>query len=94
MAIADRTTLSSKTYLTLGFLDFLAYYVPGVLVLLFLVIMNNALQLGIRNPAPLIEALSENGYVQGAIWTVLSLIIPYVLGHLIFPMGNIIGEGL
>jgi hypothetical protein len=76
-----------RTYLALGFLDFLAYYVPGVLLIVFAVVVGFPV-----SKTFLVAADIEDQYVRGAVWTVLSLIGPYVLGHLIFPFGSILSD--
>jgi len=83
--------MSSKNYFYFGFLDFLPYYVPGVFVLFFLFVLDYSLQSGLTDPFRSID-FSKVGYVTGAILIVLSVIIPYVLGHMIFPVGYKIGR--
>lgn len=81
-----------RTYMAYGFLDFLAYYVPGVVLIVFLIVLNHSISPQIGNPINSINQLSEDAYVRGAIWTILSIIVPYVSGHLIFPLGYLIGK--
>ena len=83
--------MNSKNYFYFGFLDFLAYYVPGVFVLFFLFVFGLYLQSGLTQPARSID-FSKVEYVTGAILIVLSVIVPYVLGHMIFPVGYRIGN--
>ncbi|MDQ1354926.1 MAG: hypothetical protein QG657_5235, partial [Acidobacteriota bacterium] len=78
--------MNSKNYFYFGFLDFLAYYVPGVFVLFFLFVLDYSLQSELTYQACSIDFSNVN-YVIGAILIVLSVIVPYVLGHMIFPVG-------
>ena len=83
---------NKEHYMYFGFLDFLAYYVPGVFVLLFLIVLNWTLEINIQNPGKAVDSLSSEAYVRGTIWTILAIIVPYVLGHLIFPLSYFFGD--
>ncbi len=78
----------TNTYLYFGLLDFLAYYVPGVITILFLLALQYAFNLAIKVP----EFEKIGTFIGGAIWTILSLIIPYVIGHIVFPFGYFLGK--
>ena len=84
---------SKRTYMNLGFLDFLAYYVPGIFVILFLVTIDCIIvQIDFEKVIQGINSISNDAYVRGAIWTILSLVIPYVIGHIIFPVDIKMGK--
>lgn len=78
-------------YANLGFLDFMAYYVPGVIVIIclsiieFLYRVDSKLNLNLNGLG--LYSDGKNDFILGAVWAVLLLIIPYVLGHLFFPLG-------
>lgn len=84
-----------KAYLTLSFLDFLAYYVPGFIMIISIIIINNVANQNLLGSIFSSDKnLIVNGYQNGAILTLLLLIVPYVLGNLIFPLGYIITNKL
>ncbi|MFX0203299.1 MAG: hypothetical protein ACFFCW_44920 [Candidatus Hodarchaeota archaeon] len=76
-----------RTYLALGLLDFLAYFVPGVIALFFVFVVGEVFNLRIEILINYINNLGGDKYVRGAIWTVMLLVVPYVIGQLIFPPG-------
>ena len=71
----------------LEFIDVLAYYIPGTIVIASGVLWDKVLGLGLVGVARTTFGIVEekSGYVEGLLWTVLSLTVPYVLGHLIYP---------
>lgn len=76
-----------KTYMGLGLLDFLAYYVPGILFIISIVIVTSIFESNYVNVLQYFTELQFDPYVKGATWTLLLFIVPFVLGHIIFPIG-------
>jgi hypothetical protein len=87
----SESPVQKQSYLALGFLDFLAYYVPGLLTILFLFVVSIAYDLDAGNPVAYVDQAKDE-YVRGATWTVLALVVPYVMGHLIFPAGYFLAK--
>lgn len=83
--------MEAKSYFHYGFLDFLVYFVPGVFVILSFLILNYTFEIGFSIP-DLSTVFETDAYIRGAIWTVLAIIVPYVLGHLIFPLGYVLSK--
>lgn len=78
--------------MTLGLLDFLAYYVPGFLTLLFIIVINKSFGLELGRIVDFVNEFKNEGYIQGATWTLIFLVVPYVIGQLIFPVGYFIAR--
>lgn len=80
--------------LHLEFIDILAYYIPGVLFLMSLLIWDKIINLGLLDMITTTNTLlsSKTGYVQGMIWTTMVVIVPYIIGHLAFPLSLLIGR--
>lgn len=81
------TTNGKRTYMALGLMDFLAFYVPGLLTLFFIFALVGIMSIEPDQIIIFINELSDDRYIRGSTWTILSLIGPYVIGQLIFPIG-------
>ena len=80
--------------LHLEFIDILAYYIPGCLFMVSMLIWDKIIDFGLIDIIRTIDNLlsSETGYLQGMIWTIIAIVTPYIIGHLSFPLSLSIGK--
>lgn len=78
----------------LELIDLLAYYIPGILILICVLIWDTVLGLGFRKALGNIRFLlgETSTYEYGLLLTVLFLTIPYLIGHLFFPLSLLLSS--
>jgi hypothetical protein len=90
----EDSTSGRRTYMALGLLDFLAYYVPGLVAIFFAVVISESFKLNFGGLKSYVDTFSGEGYLRGATWTLLFLVVPYLIGQLIFPVGYLFSQWL
>jgi hypothetical protein len=71
----------------LGLLDFLAYYIPGAVVVAIAVVVNEVNGIKFPDPIKFCQDPKNFTYINGVVWTTFTILVPYLAGHIIFPIG-------
>lgn len=87
MKISSVTSPKEVQYLGLRLIDILAYYVPGWVILMSFIIIADLFEAPIYEILPGINGfIPDEPYIRGLFYTALVLLVPFLLGHLAYPL--------
>jgi hypothetical protein len=84
--------VSGRTFPTLSLLDFLAYYVPGLTIVVSVLALSAMFELGLERVVATVDGADLSHVLRGTIWALAAFVMPYVMGHIVFPAGYLLGR--